>query len=106
MKDEYATYIDIVTGLPISPSDKAKDIENFGKLESNKGRGDQLQAALSSDPGQTLLNEIQETLMNRINTLVNEDAECKALKRLLVNMGVKLDLGKKASERLMRLVVK
>ena len=103
---EYATEIDIVTGLPYSPSDKSKEIDNFGKLETNKGRGDQLQTALSSDPGQTLLNEIQETLMNRVNVLINEDPECKALKRLLVNMGVKLDLGKKASERLMRLVVK
>jgi hypothetical protein len=44
--------------------------------------------------------------MARVNELVNNDGECKALKRLLIDMGVTIDVGKVAADRLVNLVTK
>jgi hypothetical protein len=42
----------------------------------------------------------------RVNELMEADPQCKALKRLLVDMGITINIGEKAVEGLMRLVIK
>ena len=96
-----------VTGYPVMPEDKsASTTEKYNRLSEQKARSDQLQDGLSSEPGQIVLNKIKEHLLIRVNKLIDEDAECRALKRLLVDMGVTINIGERAVEGLMRLVMK
>lgn len=97
-----------VTGYPIDPEEKTaeRDALKYGRLNDQKAKSDQLQESLSSETGQMVLNKIQEHLLLRVNKLIDEDAECKTLKRLLVDMGITINIGAKAVEGLMRLVMK
>ena len=97
-----------VTGMPIDPEEisEKKSAEKYERFNSQKARSDQLQASLSSETGQTVLNKIQEHLLIRVNELMEADPQCKALKRLLVDMGITINIGEKAVEGLMRLVIK
>ena len=99
--------VDPVTGYPIdvSGSDK-KDTAKYNRLNEQKANSEQLQQSLNSEVGQTVLHRIQEHLLARVNELMESDPQCKALKRLLVDMGVTINMGEKAVERLMRLVVR
>jgi len=96
-----------VTGYPITAEgEKAGSTEKYNRLTEQKARSDQLQDGLSSESGQIVLNKIKEHLLTRVNKLIDEDAECRALKRLLVDMGVTINIGERAVEGLMRLVMK
>lgn len=95
-----------VTGLPREETEKVADIEKYNRLSDQKGKSDQLQESLSSETGQMVLHKIQEHLLARINELIEADPQCKALKRLLVDMGITINIGEKAVEGLMRLVMK
>ena len=95
-----------VTGYPKEESEKDGNVEKYNRLNDQKGRSDQLQESLSSETGQMVLHKIQEHLLIRVNKLIDEDAECKVLKKLLLDMGITISLGKKAVENLMRLVMK
>lgn len=98
--------VDPVTGYPKEETEKDGNVEKYNRLNELKGRSDQLQDSLSSETGQMILNKIQEHLLQRVNKLIDEDAECRVLKKLLVDMGVTINLGAKAVEGLMRLVMK
>ncbi len=95
-----------VTGYPKEELQENGSIGKYNRLNDQKGRSDQLQESLASETGQMVLNKIQEHLLLRVNKLIDEDAECKALKRLLVGMGIEINIGAKAVEGLMRLVMK
>lgn len=95
-----------VTGQPREEKEKDGNVEKYNRLNDQKGRSDQLQESLSSETGQMVLNKIQEHLLVRVTKLIDEDAECRALKRLLVGMGIEINIGAKAVEGLMRLVMK
>ncbi len=98
--------VDPVTGYPKEETEKDGNIEKYNRLNEQKGRSDQLQDSLSSETGQMVLNKIQEHLLLRVNKLIDEDAECRALKRLLVDMGITINIGAKAVEGLMKLVMR
>jgi hypothetical protein len=100
--------VDPVTGMPIDSEEKAekKNAIEYGKLNAQKAKSDQLSASLASETGQTVLHKIQEHLLMRVNELMEADPQCKALKRLLVDMGITINIGEKAVEGLMRLVIK
>jgi hypothetical protein len=100
--------VDPVTGYPIDPEEKAekKNAIEYGKFNAQKAKSDQLSASLASETGQTVLHKIQEHLLMRVNELMEADPQCKALKRLLVDMGITINIGEKAVEGLMRLVIK
>ncbi len=98
--------VDPATGLPKEAVEKKSDIEKLSRLEVQRGRGEQLRDDLLSDKGQVVLNKIKEHLLNRINALVEKDGECSALKKLLVDMGITINFGEVAAERIMRLVAK
>ena len=98
--------VDPVTGYPKEETEKDGNVEKYNRLNELKGKSDQLQDSLHSEAGQMVLNKIQEHLLLRVNKLIDEDAECKALKRLLVGMGIEINIGAKAVEGLMRLVMK
>ena len=95
-----------VTGYPKEDTEKDSNIEKYNRLTDQKGKSDQLQDSLSSETGQMVLNKIQEHLLARVNELIEADPQCKALKRLLVDMGITINIGSKAVEGLMRLVMK
>ena len=95
-----------VTGYPKEESEKDGNVEKYNRLNDQKGRSDQLQESLSSETGQMVLNKIQEHLFQRVNKLIDEDAECRVLKKLLTGMSVEINIGAKAVEGLMRLVMK
>lgn len=98
--------VDPVTGYPKEETEKNGNIEKYNRLSVQKGKSDQLQDSLNSETGQVVLNKIQEHLLTRVNKLIDEDAECRVLKRLLVDMGITINIGAKAVEGLMRLVMK
>jgi hypothetical protein len=98
--------VDPVTGQPISEVEKTKDLEKYGRFNDQKAKADQLRADLDSDAGKSVLSCIQEQLVTRINKLIEEDAECRALKKLIVGMGVTLNFGDNAVKGLMRLLIK
>ena len=98
--------VDPVSGLPKEEVAKTTNIERYNRLNDQKSRSDQLQESLVSETGQTVLNKIQEHLLTRVNELIDADPQCKALKRLLVDMGITVSMGTKAVEGLMRLVMK
>ena len=95
-----------VTGYPKEEIEKDGNVEKYNRLNEQKGRSDQLQDSLNSETGQMVLNKIQEHLLVRVTKLIDEDAECRALKKLLVDMGITINVGAKAVEGLMRLVMK
>lgn len=95
-----------VTGYPKEDTEKDSSVERYNRLTDQKGKSDQLQDSLSSETGQMVLNKIQEHLLSRVNELIEADPQCKALKRLLVDMGITINIGAKAVEGLMRLVMK
>jgi hypothetical protein len=95
-----------VTGYPKEETERDGNVERYNRLTDQKGKSDQLQDSLSSETGQMVLNKIQEHLLARVNELIEADPQCKALKRLLVDMGITINIGSKAVEGLMRLVMK
>lgn len=98
--------VDPASGLPISQVEKKSDMERFNRLDGQRAQSDQLISDLGTEKGQLVLNKIREHLLKRVNKLIDEDGECKALKRLLVDMGVTISVGDMAVERLMKLVMK
>ena len=97
---------DPASGLPKSEVEKKSNIERFNRLDGQRAQSDQLINDLGTEKGQLVLNKIREHLLKRVNKLIDEDGECKALKRLLVDMGVTISVGDMAVERLMKLVMK
>ena len=98
--------VDPVSGLPKEEVAKASNIERYQRLNDQKAKSDQLQDSLGSETGQMVLNKIKEHLLVRVNELIDADPQCKALKRLLVDMGITVSVGEKAVEGLMKLVMK
>ncbi len=98
--------VDPATGLPKIEMEKKSNVERFNRLSEQKAKSDQLVEDIGTEKGQLVLHKIQEHLLNRVNKLIDEDGESKALKRLLVDMGVTINIGDMAVERLMRLVMK
>jgi len=96
--------VDIPSGLPAEVVERSVDANKLAKLEEQKGRADQLKAAIVSETGQAVLHKIEEHLLTRINQLIEGDGECKALKKLLVDIGVTMSIGQRAVDGLMRLV--
>jgi len=97
---------DPATGMPKSEMEKKSNVERFNRLSEQKGRSDQLVEDINTEKGQLVLHKIQEHLLTRVNKLIDEDGECRALKKLLLTMGVEISMGDMAVERLMKLVMK
>jgi len=100
------TEVNPVTGYPKEESEKDGNVEKYNRLNDQKGRSDQLQADLESESGKTILNCIQEQLLARVNHLIESDPESMALKRLIISMGLTLNIGAKAVESLMKILTK
>lgn len=98
--------VDPVTGQPKVEMEKKSDVEKFNRLDGQRSRSDQLLDDLSSEKGTLVLNKIREHLLTRVNKLIEEDGECRALKRLVVDMGVTINIGEVAIEKLMKMVTK
>lgn len=98
--------VDPVSGMPRDTVDSKTNINRFNRLDAQKIRHDQLLDDLTSDKGQIILNKIKEHLIGRINKLMDEDGECRALKKLLVDMGVTVSMGEMAVDKLMKMVMK
>ncbi len=97
---------DPATGMPKSEVEKKSNVERFNRLSEQKAKSDQLVEDIGTEKGKLILHKIQEHLLTRVNKLIDEDGECKALKRLLIDMGVTISIGDMAVERLMKLVMK
>ena len=98
--------VDPVTGQPKSSTEKGVSPERYDRLLGQKGKADQLSGDIESEKGQLILNKIQEHLLNRVNKFIDEDGECRALKRVLIDMGMTLNIGEIAVKNIMRLVAK
>lgn len=98
--------VDPVSGLPKEEGEKSISANKYNVLNEYKAKADELEGSLKSETGQAVLNKIQEHLLGRVNKLIDEDAECKALKRLLIDMGITINIGDKAVENLMKFVTK
>ena len=98
--------VDPVTGQPKISTEKGISPEKYDRLLGQKGKADQLAGDIESGKGQLILNKIQEHLLNRVNKFIDEDGECRALKKLLIDMGMTLSIGEIAVKNIMRLIVK
>jgi hypothetical protein len=106
MKGVVMPETDPVTGMPKETVGNKSDIEIYNRLDGQRARADQLRDDIGSQEGQAVLNKIKEHLLGRINKLMDEDGECRALKKVLIDIGVTLNMGQVAIERIMRLVEK
>ena len=100
------TEVYAVTGLPKVATEKSISQEALNRLGEQKDRGEQLFAALNTDSGKEIVNKIHAQLMNRVNELAANDPACMVLKRLLIDLGITVDLGKVAADRLTNMVTK
>ena len=98
--------VDPATGMPKETVESKHNINRFNRLDSQKIRHDQLLTDINSDNGQIILNKIKEHLLARINKLMEEDGECRGLKKILLDMGVTISMGEMAVDKLMKLVTK
>ena len=98
--------VDPVSGMPKESIDSASELDKFNRAEAQRIRYNQLMEDIASDKGQFIINKIKEHLLIRVNKLIDDDGECRALKRVLVDLGVTLNLGEMAVDRLMKLVSK
>ena len=98
--------VDPASGLPRETVEKKADLEKVSRLEGQKARSDQLVSDLTTEQGQAMINKIKERLMTRVNKIIEEDGECRALKNLLVDIGVTINVGDMATEKLARLLVR
>lgn len=96
--------VDPASGMPKEPVDSAADINKFNRAEAQRIKYNQLMEDISSEKGQFIINKIKEHLLVRVNKLIDEDGECRALKKVLIDLGVTLNLGEMAVDRLMKLV--
>jgi len=95
-------------GLPIDPKEEKekKEAKIRQQLEARKAQADRLRHDLESDAGNAVIQKIKQHLLNRIDHLMSQDGECVALKKVLVDMGLTLNMGEVAVNGLMRLVEK
>jgi len=98
--------VDPVTGQPKEISENKKPNEKYERFMAQKLKADQLSDDINSSGGQLVLHKIEEHLLMRVNKLIDEDGECKALKKVLQDMGINLNIGEMAVKGLMRLVAK
>ncbi len=103
-KKKFATEIDPVSGYP--KEDKPLDSSKSAVLLERQARAELLKASIASETGQTLLGYIQEVLLARVKVLMENDAESKSLVKILTNMGLTIDIGQEAVNRLMKKVIK
>ncbi len=97
--------VDPVTGDPKIPEDK-KDTKNEARFNVLKGKADQLAGDVASEKGQMILNMMQSHLLARINELIKADGQCMGIIKILTDMGITLDFGQMATEKLMQMVMK
>jgi hypothetical protein len=96
--------VDPASGMPKETIESLSALNKFNRAESQKAKYNQLMEDISSEKGQFILYKIKEHLLVRVNKLMDEDGECRALKKLLIDMGVTLNLGEMAIDKLMKLV--
>ena len=65
-----------------------------------QAEGHSLEAALKEDDGRILVKHIREQLTKRIDQLVDGDAEAKTYVKLMKEMGIKIAIGRMATERI------
>jgi len=100
------TDVDPASGMPRIEVEKPSNQTTLDRLGAQKAKADQLISDVNSAGGREIINKIHSQLVIRINTLINEDGECKALKKLLLGLSVDIDLGKLAADKLRNMVMK
>ena len=98
--------VDPASGIPKSEIEKPSTVEKYNRLSEQKARSDQLRADLDSENGRTLINCIRDQLLNRVNHLIESDPESMALKKLITSMGLTLNIGEKAVDSLIKILIK
>jgi len=100
------TDVDPASGMPVSEVERPISQSTLDRLGAQKAKADQLISDVNSERGQEIINKIHLHLMTRINKLVDEDGECKALKRILIDLGLTIDMGKLAADKLRNMVIR
>ena len=100
------TEVDPATGMPKVEVDKPTSQITIDRLGAQKAKADELISDVNSERGQEIINKIHLHLMTRINKLIDDDGECKALKRILIDLGLTIDMGKLAADKLRNMVIK
>ena len=97
--------IDPASGLPKEMVQEKRDLGRINRLENLKARSRELTDDLQSEGG-AVINRIKEHFLVRVNTLIVNDPECMAYKKLLDDMKMEISMGEVATERLLRLVTR
>ncbi len=100
------TDVDPASGMPRSEVEKPQSQATLDRLGAQKAKADQLISDVNSDRGREIINKILDHFTLRVNKLIEEDGECKSLKRVLVDLGLTIDMGKLAADKLRNMVIK
>ncbi len=100
------TDVDPASGMPRVEMEKPSSQATLDRLSNQKAKADQLISDVNSERGKEIINKILDHFMLRVNTLIAEDGECKSLKRVLVDLGLTIDMGKLAADKLRNIVIK
>lgn len=98
--------VDPVSGMPRETVDSKVNINRFNRLDAQKIRHDQLLDDLTSDKGHIFINLIKELALARIDKVMADDGEYSGYKKILVGMGVTINMGEMAVDKLMKMVTK
>jgi len=98
--------VDPVSGLPKTEAGGTTNQVLLDRFGAQKAKADQLLRDVDSEGGREILNKIHANLMTRVNELAINDGECRALIKLLTGMGMTIDVGKFAADKLVKLVTK
>ena len=106
LDDMAGTDVDPATGMPISEVEKPSNQATLDRMSNQKAKADQVISDVNSERGKEIINKILEHFTLRVNTLITEDGECKSLRRVLVDLGLTIDMGKLAADKLRNMVIK
>lgn len=92
--------VDPKTGLPLEMLRADRELKQRAQEQQDQADGHRIEAALKEEDGRILVKNLREMLTKRIDELVKADPEALAYSKLLKEMGIKIAIGRMASERI------
>ena len=93
--------VDIETGEPLVDVRDAREAVAQQQAQEQMAEGQALRMALESYEGNLLLTRAMEAIEARVTELIQADPQCQGMLRILDVFNVKLQLGRRAAQRLL-----
>ena len=96
--------VDLISGRPVEEVKNAKQAKKDGEeasLRNDVKRGMEIEDKLKTPDGEFFIGLIRTILENRIDQLVENDAQCQTVINVLTGLGQQISAGKYAAKRIM-----